>query len=245
MTPAKVLSLLLRINRPAAVFLLTGLAVLAAAAIASSWRNISPNALALFGIYILGFSVITYVLVYIVMDAVLKRILGYFITGIFMCWTSAIFISAVVPPDLIPLPAPVCLIQIFREDCSLKDSAAKEKHTPVARVEPVVAAASGTIRRGDFTVFVQFAGVIVRDDVRAMMTKLETEGWKVEGAQKGGERTAKAAGYNEIRYSSDEDENAAKDLARSVQEKNLTPKGIVIAKTFSVPRRTLEVWISR
>jgi TIR domain len=100
------------------------------------------------------------------------------------------------------------------------------------------------IKPADYQVFVQFAGVIQRDDVIAMSHKLSEKGWRVQGADRGGERTGSAAGYNEVRYSPG-DEAAAKALARLIQEANLVPNTIAVTPASGIDANTLEVWISR
>src|SRR5216684_1779555 len=55
-------------------------------------------------------------------------------------------------------------------------------------------------RPQDYQVVVQFAGILDRNDVRAMMQKLGESGWQVQGTAGGGERTRDAAGKNEVRY---------------------------------------------
>ncbi|MEA2819477.1 MAG: hypothetical protein QOJ86_1481 [Bradyrhizobium sp.] len=104
---------------------------------------------------------------------------------------------------------------------------------------------SAPYKPADFKVFVQFAGLLRREDVVALSQKLASAGWNVQGRDRGGERTTAAAGYNEVRYSSADSENAARALARAVQEANLVSKPIGVARNDSIPPRDLEVWISR
>jgi hypothetical protein len=99
----------------------------------------------------------------------------------------------------------------------------------------------------NYQVSVQFVGAIVRDTVRTMMKSLRNNGWNVQGVNGGGERTAAAEGYAEIRYASSGDLPAAQALASEVQAAKLTsPDTIISAKlTPSVAKGSLEVWISR
>ncbi|MCA3304091.1 MAG: hypothetical protein INF98_18205 [Roseomonas sp.] len=99
------------------------------------------------------------------------------------------------------------------------------------------------IRRSDYRVLVQFAGQILRPDVRSMMLALREERWNVQGAEDGGERRANSA--NEVRYSREQDRRAAEDLAARVQASNVSGRPITAARNSAVAPSTLEVWISR
>lgn len=102
-----------------------------------------------------------------------------------------------------------------------------------------------TIPASDYQVFVQFAGTVTREDVRAMMRKLSQVGWKVQGIEGGGERTSAAAGLQEVRYSDTGDAAAAKALAQAVQASSLVSRPIIPKLSTGVAKGTLEVWISR
>jgi hypothetical protein len=72
------------------------------------------------------------------------------------------------------------------------------------------------IERRSYRVFVQFAGALQRENMIAFARGLRDQGWNVQGADQGGERTASAAGINVIRHGSTDDAAAAQDLARQV-----------------------------
>jgi len=95
----------------------------------------------------------------------------------------------------------------------------------------------------DQKVVVQFAGLLTRDSVREMMLALRAQGWDMQGAEAGGERTGAAAGYNEVRYSGSS-KAAAEQLAAELQKVNLTGKPIVAVENASIAADTLEVWLS-
>lgn len=96
----------------------------------------------------------------------------------------------------------------------------------------------------EYRVLVQFFG-IERSDVRAMMRRLQKNGWRVDGIQGGGEARPEAKDTNEVRYKLPDDGNAAKLLANQVQEEDLASAAITVKPNQSVDSRTLEVWISR
>ena len=101
------------------------------------------------------------------------------------------------------------------------------------------------VRPGDYQVFVQFAGILKRDDVRSMMETLRDFGWNVQGVSGGGERTSKAAGYLEIRYGAKDDLPAAQSLAAAVQVSDLTSRAIIPKQNSAIGKGKLEVWISK
>jgi len=97
----------------------------------------------------------------------------------------------------------------------------------------------------NYNVFVRFAGAIKREDVKIMMEELSEGGWKVRGIDVGGERTASAAGYSEVRYPDDSDELAAQSLAEAVQADLRVARQVVAKGNSKIPKGNLEIWISR
>jgi hypothetical protein len=65
-------------------------------------------------------------------------------------------------------------------------------------------------------VFIQFAGSLNRDAAVSLARALQGAGWRVEGAEQGGERLSSAFGLNEVRYFNAEDAGAAAALAEAV-----------------------------
>lgn len=97
--------------------------------------------------------------------------------------------------------------------------------------------------RQQYLVFVQFAGSITRENIRAMMLSLESKGWSVQGSAGGGERTSAATGILEIRHGSGGVE-AAKLLAEEISA--TTGNRFVLAPVLNsqIPVDHLEVWMS-
>jgi hypothetical protein len=116
---------------------------------------------------------------------------------------------------------------------------------PRAKAEVPELPSDKSISLSNYQVFVQFAGALSRDDVRAMMRRLSEAGWSVQGVEGGGERTPAAAGLREVRYSAAADEAAAKALARAVQASSLVSRPIVTKLSGEAEKGALEVWISR
>jgi hypothetical protein len=136
----------------------------------------------------------------------------------------------------------------FWEPCrATADNFAKQLTSPTAASlqGPVQLVAPSTIKPGNYRVFVQFAGVLQRGDVRTMMESLHKAGWNVQGVEGGGQRTTAAAGQNEIRYNNDADAPAAQALADMVQATKIVSKPISVKQNPKIEKGTLEVWISR
>jgi hypothetical protein len=91
-------------------------------------------------------------------------------------------------------------------------------------------------------VFIQFAGSITRQEVRAANDLLRAAGWRVQGLS--GERIATAAGLNEVRYSAQEDRAAAEALAAALTQARLGSAPVRARHVSIIRPGTLEAWIS-
>ncbi|MBK1657773.1 peptidoglycan-binding domain-containing protein [Paracraurococcus ruber] len=92
-------------------------------------------------------------------------------------------------------------------------------------------------------VFIQFAGSIARDQIIRMARDLSAQ-WRVEGADRGGERIGTAAGLREVRWGHPDDETAAKALADAIERTGVIRGDVTAKRVPAVGRNTLEVWIS-
>lgn len=99
-------------------------------------------------------------------------------------------------------------------------------------------------------VFIQFAGALARSSVVDLSRDLVKVGWNVQGADRGGERTASAAGVDQVRYFFPGDEALARRLARSYNQKanwdGFDPLSVAFVDGFEnrVAPGHLEVWTS-
>jgi DNA/RNA endonuclease G (NUC1) len=87
------------------------------------------------------------------------------------------------------------------------------------------------------TVYFQFAGM-KREDAKAISDKLKAVGWSIPSE----ERTSTAAGYNEVRYGSDDDRLAAELLAADLRA--LGRSGVRATRSSQVKPKFPEVWVS-
>ena len=96
---------------------------------------------------------------------------------------------------------------------------------------------------GNRAVFIQFAGNIPRRQIVELNQALRQAGWNVQGAS--GERIATAAGLNEVRYSSEQDQAAAQALAATIAKAGIGNRPTSARQLDIIRPGTLEVWISR
>jgi HAMP domain-containing protein len=92
-------------------------------------------------------------------------------------------------------------------------------------------------------VYIQFAGLIAREEIRELNTALAKAGWRVEG--RSGERTGNAEGLNEIRYSANANKEAAQALAEAINSSGVAGRPVVARQVDIIKPNYLEVWISR
>lgn len=95
---------------------------------------------------------------------------------------------------------------------------------------------------GNYTIYVQFAGVIQREEVNALIALLRRDGWNVLG---GAERLASAAGLNEVRFGPAGDGEAASALAAALNDSKWSGKDVRAKRVGVVRPGILELWISR
>lgn len=98
-------------------------------------------------------------------------------------------------------------------------------------------------------VFTQFAGSLQRERIVALAQALSDQGWEMQGADRGGERTAAAAGINEVRFFYPEDRQYAEALAKSIIGiADWVPEMRVVDLSgagYQPVRGQLEIWTSR
>lgn len=253
MTPVAALEKLLTVNRDAAILILTGIVVLAAISIVGAY-NINYDTALRIAAYIFGFAVVATVLSIVVSDIRVRAVLGWFLVGLVIIWTVILSVSILIQPG--PFPPVYCIVNFSQPCDEVAERIALAEQKRAAVVLDVVNAPiplptetqvnepdEAAIALPQQQVFVQFAGLITRDSVRNMMLTLQAEGWNMQGAEGGGERTEAASGYNEVRYPSGAQADGEL-LAATLQRLNLTGKPVVAVESGRVAADTLEVWLS-
>ncbi|MFL6820028.1 MAG: peptidoglycan-binding protein [Bradyrhizobium sp.] len=145
-------------------------------------------------------------------------------------------------------PATVSAIRAFQFTSNLPATGTLDQATIDAILKPQTTtnASLAPIERSGvdpsgYTIYVQFAGVIGRDDINSLITRLRQGGWNVPG---GAERISTAAGLSEVRYGTESDAEGASALASALNGVQFSARP-VRAKRAAVKPRILEVWISR
>jgi hypothetical protein len=244
MNPADALKGLSNLDSTLATVIYAGLAVFAAAAVVIGWK-VDIEVAVRIGLYILAFAVVVVVIGAIAGSPGLRLFVGWAFAIILILVAVAFLVSTVFQPTWIA--PPYCMVEFWKR-CSdpggPADQYAERNYAPPIPVQPTVTAPpANAVTPAEYRVFVQFAGVIRREDIQALAAKLRSTGWQVQG--RSGERTTAAIGYNEIRYTDARDEAAARKLAIEVQTANLVSTPIAITKINGIQPRTLEVWVSR
>jgi len=91
-------------------------------------------------------------------------------------------------------------------------------------------------------VFIQFAGILTRESITDFNAALRAQGWATQSTS--GERTPKAAGFNEVRFAAP-NEAVARQLADAINAAGIVDKPVGLRPVTAVGVNNLEVWISR
>ncbi len=258
MTPIAVLEKLFSTNKHVATFILGGLSVLAAAAIAVSWIGQNPDAL-LLSAYVLGFAFLVTMATYIVRNDSTRTVIGWVLTGLIVVFLIGLVESAVSLTGRLPTPA--CYIRILWEH----PKSCEQRLFPPLTVTAVASSAEFTVTGGperlwfaqdtatrtppytDGPIFLQFGGGIDRNTAIAIATRLTALGWPVQGADQGGEQVSALPDTNEVRFFDPASKAAANDLARTIQAER--PGAEIVLRDFSnagliTAQGLLEIWLA-
>lgn len=247
MGPLEIFEQALKTDRVILLPVSIGLAVFAAVAIYLSW-NLSTSTLLIGAASLLAVGLVAFVIAHILQNSIQRFLLSWLFVGVFFLYTISVSVSAVFPRQTI-FPAAPCIIQFWKH-CNVILNAAADKNLGT-RADQGRGPATNTdsIKRNDYKVFVQFSGSIRRESIVQLASELSNLDWNVQGANRGGERTVNANGFNEIRYSDSAKKDAAMLLANEVQSRSPAGQEVGIRHItnprFQIPTNTLEVWISK
>jgi hypothetical protein len=229
-------------NPQSATLLFGGVACFAAvAAVGSMGLDLESKILP--ALYVIGIGIVLVIATAIINNRFMLNTVSWFIIVMTAMWMIMFIISR-----FSANPVWACAAYFWTPCRTTADEVATAQSVsrPASPVQsPAKSAAPGSIQPGNYKVLVQFAGVLQREDVRAMMKKLREFGWNVLGVDGGGQRTGAAAGYGEIRYRNNVDASAAQELAQLIQSTKIVSKTISIKQNSTIEAGTLEVWISQ
>lgn len=257
MSPLQTLSRLLKVDPKTGTFILTGLALLAAAAMALAFGSNIDDAVVL-AVYIMVFALAVTVLTFISSKEVMRTTLSWIAIIAFGGWVAGLFGSVLrMPPTLPQLPCYIRLPVELPAVCEARlttttrviggaDNAGLRLDTGgIERIwtvqDPVIPPPIGV------TIVLQFTDAVSRDATIALTTTLTGLGWVVSDGTAGGEQVSSGPDQNEVRYFREEDSAAAIQLAEAIYAQNANAP--IAVRDFSrlgsyAQTGLLEVWLS-
>jgi len=262
--PIEIIKLLVEVDKQAAAALIAGLAVAATVPIVRSWEINDTTSLIIVG-FVLGGAIVLKVIAAIFgADPAFRLhriVLGWLLIAIITLPILTMFTSAVMG-NVSPFNPVYCQTRFWRDCNDVEEELANERAARRHGSAPATAAAPAALRSTDMRmmslqaapdaslrhgrkVLVQFAGLIDRERMRAFNRELARRGWDVPESDKGGQRTQKAAGVNEIRYGDTRDEPSADLLSNDVNDITPSSQRTIVRRDQRIAAGTLEVWVSR
>ncbi|MFA5985635.1 MAG: hypothetical protein WC782_16570 [Methylococcaceae bacterium] len=180
--------------------------------------------------------------------SILPRVIVWYFTSLLLLTVSVFWVQAILRTPAPFLVEARCFVDLWSQGCPLGTSVAQK-----VEVAPLFDATQQSDSAPDKRnrVYVQFAGALSREDIIKVSLKLKDEGWNVQGAERGGERTAQAVGIDQVRYFHNEDQDIAKRLTTKYNELASSWHGFdqlsvafVAGNESRVPVGYLEVWTS-
>lgn len=270
MNPIEFLQSLLKINRAAAILIMTGLGVVAAGAVAVSWMGGGQNVLTL-AIYVLGLGLIATVLTFVVSNPLMKTVLGWMFIVVFAVILFCAFDSVMQVTGR--TPSPPCWRTILEEpprvcearfengqqgnSFAVSSNAPDPSPTPIDPVGEVTGVAGtpvvdepvivGGPASAPPLIHLQFTPPVARATSRDIARDLAGNGWDVAGGDRGGEEVARGPSKTQIRYySADYAENArwlARDLSARLDGAEVLVNDFSQAGLIARPN-LLEIWLA-
>ena len=258
MSPLQTLSRLLKVDPKTGTFILTGLALLAAAAMALAFGSNIDDAVVL-AIYIMVFALAVTVLAFISRHETMRTTISWIAIAAFGGWVAGLFGSVLrMPPTLPQLP---CYIRLPIELPAVCEARLTTTTTIIGsgdnawlipgldgpeRVwtvqDPVIPPAPEGV-----SVVLQFTEPVSRDATITLTTALTELGWVVSDGTAGGEQVSSGPDQNEVRYFRPEDSAAAIQLAETIYAQN--PTAPIAVRDFTrlgsyAQTGLLEVWLN-
>jgi hypothetical protein len=254
--PISAIQTSLGINRTATVLTIGGFVVMAAAI---GLLQMADDDRLTFWQLLVGLGVVIVVMMALTQLPVLaRRAIGWVLTACFSFIAVTATIQTVTNNAVPMLGSATCILSFhLAADCVVSPSGAAAAE-PSAMLEPGTPFGDGLVLRNiafvqgdapapDERVFIQFAAY-PRKSIIDLASALVAAGWRVEGADRGGERIAGAEGLNEVRYFHAEDAQRAAALAAKAGEWAGGRQFAVVdlsTGTYGQPKRgLLEIWIS-
>jgi hypothetical protein len=156
----------------------------------------------------------------------IPKVILWYLTSMLILTATAFWIQTILRSPVSFLIEPSCFVHPWNQGCPFGSNASGKPEDAADVIKktndsanPAQNEPSGNIAPLQYrpesrnSVAVKFAGALSREDVVKVSLALQKAGWKVEGADRGGERTARAIGVNQVRYFHDDDKIMAAQLA--------------------------------
>ncbi len=248
MTPVAVIETLLKVNKPAAGFILAGLAVIAASAIAVTLIGGNQNAMTL-GFYIIGFAVLVTVLTFVVSNERMRAVLGWILVAFFALFMVGLVDAAAQISGRMPVP--VCYLKMLTEDPKVCMKNLTNKIAVTGPIQPTIAGVDTLTTPAipdSGPVFLHYGTEIAPSDMAKLAQTLSIAGWPIDDPNAGGVLVKGAPTTNQIRYYDATSKKAAISLAahistslgrQKVEVRDFSRSGLIAKPGL------LEIWIVR
>lgn len=266
MTPISLIQLLLKVDKPAARFILAGVGVLAGAAIVSAFGMSYEEAFILAG-FVLVYGALAYLMLAVFSDSLMRKVLSWALTVCLVAWLGGFMVTitgaVVIRMGLVSYqnwPLPACYVRMLWEPqhiCEQRFAPTvtltaldTDRRLALAATGPAAWALALAPTPAQYTrgpIYLQFAPEIPRAEMIALAATLEARGWPLQGGAQGGEELANARGYDEVRFFDTASRDDAFALGRTLVE--LRPGRPMSVKDLSragfvAPAGLLEIWLS-
>jgi hypothetical protein len=255
--PISAIQTSLGINRKATVLAIGGFVVMAAAI--GLFQMADDDRLTFWQLLAGLAALIVLMMVLTHLPLMARRAIGWVLAGCFGFIAVTATLQTVTNNSIPRLASATCILSFhLASSCSVSPAGAAVAGEPSADLEPGSPFGNGMVVRAiTFTqgteaapnerVFIQFAGYD-RKFVIDLAGTLVAAGWRVEGADRGGERIAGADGLNEVRYFHTGDAERAVALAARAGEwaggRVFAVVDLSASKYGQAERGLLEIWIS-
>lgn len=255
MTPVDSLQMLLKVNRPVAIFILAGLGLLAASAVALSWNANHENTL-LVACYILGFAFAVTIIVFVCNNHRMRAVLGWTFVGALILFLAGFVDSALALSGR--LPVPVCYVRMLwqsRAECEATRIPAEEitARTPLTRSVTsfggperlwlAQATDPAPLPAPTGQIFLQHGTGVADADAQGLSDKLTDHGFSVTTRS----IVQRDAPTNEVRYYNAEDADRARETAKWLKEQR--PDSQILLRDYSgsgviAGDGVIELWVT-
>lgn len=256
MTPVNAIELLLKVNRNAAIFIITGLAILAASALVLSWSSDHENTL-LVGSYILGFAFFVTIIVFVCNNELMRAVLGWAFVGTLILFLVGFVGSVIRVPNTMPVP--YCYVRMLVQPparCEAEHIPAEEitqrqsiqkfatRSAGPERIWLAQAVDPDTGAKATGEVYLQYGNGVADLEAQGLTDGLTDQGYSVKTRG----LVLRDAPTSEVRYYNPEDAEQAREAAKWLKEQR--PDSQIYLRDYSgsgviADEGVIELWVTQ